>query len=96
MATAPSKSTQAEASESSPDPTSLLEPGDHLIRPEFEPRYNAMIGEKKAELIDGVVHMPSPVRHERHGQPHLFMMGRLATYQAGTLGFRPVTMQLCD
>jgi hypothetical protein len=39
-----------------------LENGDHLTRDEFERRYEAMPELKKAELIEGEVHMPSPVR----------------------------------
>lgn len=48
-----------------------LESGDRLTRNEFERRYEAMPHVKKAELIEGVVYMPSPVSasHSRcHGQ----------------------------
>ncbi|QFS44803.1 hypothetical protein GXM_02278 [Nostoc sphaeroides CCNUC1] len=38
-----------------------LESGDRLIRPEFERRYNAMPNLKKAELIEGVVYVASPL-----------------------------------
>src|SRR5579864_6622345 len=48
-----------------------LEPGDHLTRDEFERRYQAMPELKKAELIEGVVYMPSPVRWDRHASPHV-------------------------
>jgi Uma2 family endonuclease len=41
---------------------------------------------KKAELIEGVVFMPSPVRLRRHGRPHLHLAGWLATYESATLG----------
>jgi Uma2 family endonuclease len=41
---------------------------------------------KKAELIEGVVYMPSPVRFERHGQPHWRLIGWLAQYAADTPG----------
>ncbi len=37
-----------------------LRNGDHLSRDEFERRYEAMAGVNKAELIEGVVHIPSP------------------------------------
>src|SRR6266536_1876757 len=37
-----------------------LENGDHLSIDEFERRYEAMPELKKAELINGVVHIPSP------------------------------------
>ena len=56
----------------SPGPESVippLEPGDRLSRAEFERRYDAMPNLKKAELIEGVVYMPSPVRVRRHGGP---------------------------
>ena len=42
-----------------------LEPGDRLSRAEFERRDDAMTNLKKAELIEGVVYMPSPVRVRR-------------------------------
>ena len=47
-----------------------LENGDRLTRDEFERRYDAMPHVKKAELIEGEVYMPSPVRHSQHGHPH--------------------------
>jgi hypothetical protein len=47
-----------------------LETGDRLSRAEFERRYRAMPGLKRAELIEGVVYMPTPVRLRRHGGPH--------------------------
>ena len=63
-----------------------LENGDQLTRDEFERRYDAMMGLKKAELIEGVVHMPSPVRHRRHGRPHLHVSTWLGYYEAHTPG----------
>ena len=39
-----------------------LEAGDCLTREEFHRRYLARPDIKKAELIDGVVHVPSPGR----------------------------------
>src|SRR5215217_7364091 len=63
-----------------------LEQGDHLTRDEFERRYDAMPGLKKAELIDGVVHMPSPVRWSRHASPHVHISGWIAYYEAATPG----------
>ena len=47
-----------------------LENGDRLTRAEFERRYDAMPELKKAELVEGEVYMPSPVRHGRHSHPH--------------------------
>jgi Uma2 family endonuclease len=63
-----------------------LEPGDRLTRDEFERRYDAMPHLKKAELIEGVVYMPSPVRLRRHGQPHFQLITWLGTYEAATPG----------
>lgn len=61
-----------------------LENGDRLTRDEFERRYHAMPQVRKAELIEGVVHMPSPVRLRKHAQPHFNVIGWLAGYQAMT------------
>ena len=47
-----------------------LENGDHLTRAEFERRYNAMPEHVRAELVEGVVVMASPVRFTLHGQQH--------------------------
>jgi Uma2 family endonuclease len=69
-------------------PIPPLENGDHLSRDEFERRFNTMPWLKKAELIEGVVYMPSPVRLEHHASPHLDISGWLATYKAYTPGVR--------
>ena len=63
-----------------------LENGDRLTRLEFERRYDAMPGLKKAELIEGVVYMPSPVRVKNHGTPHGQIMGWAVVYCAATPG----------
>ncbi|MBX9678893.1 MAG: Uma2 family endonuclease [Gemmataceae bacterium] len=63
-----------------------LEPGDRLTRAEFERRYDLMPNVKKAELIEGVVCMPSPVRWSRHGEPHFRLMMWLSAYVAGSPG----------
>jgi Uma2 family endonuclease len=65
-----------------------LEPGDHLTRDEFERRYDAMPGLKKAELIEGVVFVPSPVRVDQHGSPHAALIGWMTVYWAATPGVR--------
>ncbi len=57
-----------------------LENGDYLTRHEFERRYQAMPQVKKAELIEGVVHMASPVRFRSHAKPHAQVMGWLSVY----------------
>ncbi len=68
------------------DEIPVLENGDRLTRAEFERRYEAMPRLKKAELIEGVVYMPSPVRLRRHSRPHLHMASWLGTYEAETPG----------
>ena len=62
-----------------------LESGDHLTRAEFERRYAAMPWLKKAELIDGVVYVPSPVSND-HSSPHFKLIGWLSKYQEATPG----------
>ncbi|MGA2255184.1 MAG: hypothetical protein ABSG53_11020, partial [Thermoguttaceae bacterium] len=54
--------------------------GDRLTRAEFERRYSAMPNVKKAELIEGVVYMPSPVTHKSHARPHLMLAAWLGNY----------------
>ena len=60
--------------------------GDRLTRDEFERRYAAMPHCKKAELVEGVVYMPSPVNQRRHGGPHLLLAGWLDNYLTLTPG----------
>jgi Uma2 family endonuclease len=74
------------ASRTPPTPVPPLEPGDRLSRAEFERRYNAMPNLKKAELIEGVVYMPSPVRLRRHGRPHLRLVTWIGIYEGVTPG----------
>jgi Uma2 family endonuclease len=62
-----------------------LENGDRLTRAEFERRYAAMPQIKKAELIEGIVYMASPVR-VIHSQPHGSIMGWLWFYSVATPG----------
>jgi len=63
-----------------------LQSGDRLSRPEFERRYAASPHIKKAELIEGIVYVASPLRHEQHGKPHSRVMTWLGVYQAMTTG----------
>lgn len=61
-----------------------LENGDRLSRVEFERRYQLMPQIKKAELIEGVVYLASPVRATKHGNPHSYIIAWLVTYEAAT------------
>jgi Uma2 family endonuclease len=63
-----------------------LESGDRLSRHEFERRYIAMLHLKKAELIEGVVYVSSPLRFKSHGQPHGDLIIWLGTYKVSTPG----------
>ena len=63
-----------------------LESGDRLTRHEFERRYTAMPHIKKAELIEGVVYLASPLRFRSHGQPHGDLIIWLGNYKVSTPG----------
>ncbi len=63
-----------------------LEPGDHLARDEFEARYAGMAKVKKAELLDGIVHMPSPTKWFDHARPHSDLNWLLTHYSVFTPG----------
>lgn len=67
------------------DSTPPLENGDRLSRTEFERRY-ALFPNLRAELIEGVVYVASPVRAKQHGRPHAYVIGWLTAYIAATLG----------
>ena len=64
--------------------TPQLENGDRLSRYEFEQRYRVMPHLKKAELVEGVVYVPSPLRFEPHAEPHGRLIVWLGTYQVYT------------
>ena len=63
-----------------------LENGDRLTRADFERRYESRPDLKKAELIEGVVYMPSPTRSGSHARPHASLVGWLFAYVASTPG----------
>jgi Uma2 family endonuclease len=66
--------------------TPPLMAGDFLTRAEFERRYHVHPEIKKAELIEGIVYMPSPVRYGNHANPHLYIDTWLGTYLIATPG----------
>ena len=72
----------------SPPAIPPLENGDLLSRVEFERRYTAMPNLKKAELIEGIVYMGSPLRFIPHAEPHGQIMTWLGIYAALTLHVR--------
>jgi Uma2 family endonuclease len=63
-----------------------LENGDKLTLAEFERRYQAMSDVKKAELIEGIVYMASPLRITNHGNPHARIITWLGNYWSTTPG----------
>jgi Uma2 family endonuclease len=69
-------------------PVPYLESGDRLSRYEFERRYTAMPDTKKAELIEGTVYMASPLRFQRHAEPHSLLIVVFGTYRIMTPGVR--------
>lgn len=64
-----------------------LENGQHLDQPTFHERYEAMPPETRAELVGGVVYMPSPVSND-HGEPASDIGGWLFLYKSSTPGVR--------
>jgi Uma2 family endonuclease len=68
-----------------------LENGDRLTAAEFLRRYGAMPHVKKAELIEGIVYRPSPVRVDVHSEPDNLIQTWLGTYASETPGVHPAT-----
>lgn len=91
VATREKRQVQRRSASLSPDEQSVhdsrppLNSGDRLTRAEFERRYAARPDIKKAELIEGVVYVPSPV-YPQHGIPHSDIIGWLSVYRAATPG----------
>ncbi len=61
-----------------------LESGDRLTREDFHRRYDARPDIRRAELINGVVYVPSPTRFDVHDEPATIMVTWLAMYALGT------------
>lgn len=59
--------------------------GERMDQPTFHARYQAMPPGIKAELIDGVAYMPSPLRIP-HGRAHVLAVSWLVSYQEDTPG----------
>lgn len=72
-----------------------LESGDRLTAAEFERRYRASPA-MRAELIEGVVYVASPVSAD-HGEPHMaaiFWLGAFRTATPGVAGGIDTTIRL--
>lgn len=63
----------------------LFEPGDRMSREEFLERWERMPELKRAELIDGVVYMPSPLSLA-HGESDALLVLFLGMYAVRTPG----------
>lgn len=62
-----------------------LHPGDRLDRATFHARYEAMPHGTRAELVGGLVYMPSPV-YQPHGRMYSRVMSWLGYYEEETPG----------
>src|SRR5262249_7990323 len=62
-----------------------LATGDHMTREEFHRIYAATSDTFRAELIGGIVYVPSPLKRE-HGVHHLVLGGLFAMYASRTPG----------
>ena len=68
-----------------------LENGDRLTAREFLRCYQAMPHVKKAELVEGIVYMSSPVRITQHAKPDSLIQTWLGYYAARTPGTESAT-----
>jgi Uma2 family endonuclease len=62
-----------------------LNDGEHLDQKTFHARYEAMPDHVRAELIEGVVHLPSPIKRS-HGRIHAHLGSWLLNYEQATPG----------
>jgi len=67
--------------------TPILESGAHMAAAEFLRRYAKLPG-ITAELVNGIVHMASPLRADHHGEPDALLQTWLGTYAIATPGVR--------
>ena len=63
-------------------PCPPLESGDRLTSVEFERRYEAHPEIRRAELVEGVVYVASPMHHEGHSRPQRIVSTWLGVYQS--------------
>jgi Uma2 family endonuclease len=79
--------TQPESRPCEPPAASLppLENGDHLDQKTFHARYEAMPEDFRAELIGGIVFVPSPLKRP-HSRAHVLLNRWLSDYEDATPG----------
>ena len=65
--------------------------GQHLGQPTFHERYEAMPPDTRAELVGGVVYMPSPMRldHGKWDHPVAAWLARYEQFTPGVEGASP-------
>jgi Uma2 family endonuclease len=78
----PAQSAVQRTTQPSPPP---LEEGDHLDQKTFHERYEAMPEDFRAELIGGIVFVPSPLKRP-HGRTHVLLSRWLDTFAEATPG----------
>jgi len=71
--------------ETQPGELMELHAGDRMTREEFHRIYEKMPEDFKAELVGGIVHVPSPLKH-KHGSSHLVLATVFGVYEARTPG----------
>ncbi|HEX2751161.1 MAG TPA: Uma2 family endonuclease [Verrucomicrobiales bacterium] len=69
-------------------PTVWLENGYRLTTAEFLRRWEALPQIKRAELIEGIVYMPPPLRADSHAEPDALMHLWLGYYASQTAGVK--------
>ncbi|MFT3882668.1 MAG: Uma2 family endonuclease [Gemmatales bacterium] len=72
-------------------PVPWLENGDHLSRREFERLYEQTTDQTKAELIQGIVYMASPVRIDLHAEQDNRINTWIGNYSMFTPGVKAAT-----
>jgi Uma2 family endonuclease len=65
-----------------------LETGDRLTRDEFHRRYCARPDIRRAELVQGVVYVSSPMRYDQHDEQATQVTGWLFNYVLNTTGVK--------
>ena len=65
-----------------------LRPGDRMTRAEFHRIYELQPEHVRAELIEGIVYMPSPVSL-RHSNPHAMILFGVMYYRGRAAGLEP-------
>lgn len=72
-----------------------MEAGDRLTADEFHRKYSQLPNVKKAELIEGVVNMSSPVRASHHGAPHAIVLAWMGYYCSKATGLKLLDNATC-